>query len=865
MSNRVLNHLMEGTHWAARTDRRGLLCGFLVGYCLSVIGLTSEDMIHGIGFLDAITDYHHQFFPIAIGSIIGFLGYGIGKRNMILNKKITDKVTAEDVLRESAEKFTKVFKSSPAVLAITTVEQGEYIEVNQAFEELTGYTNDEVAGRTSRKIGLWEDPKDRDMAIELFKEQGFVKNYNIKIKTKSKDIREGLISIEPLNILGMDCKISTFVDITEQKKAKVALRETMDRFEMVTEQSPSVYELYDMDGLQIEVNKAYEELWQFPRETSVNKFNVLKSKEVEDTGLMVFVKRAYAGELVTLPPYRFDPTGATEAQGVGRVRWLSTRIYPLKDINGNVTNIVITHEDVSDKVYAEKLLKESEQKHRTLISNISDVIAVLDREGVITYKSPNITGQFGWDPDELIGRHGLETVHPDDRERIGRELAALLATEGAKTMVQYKYLCKDGSSRPIELTALNLMNDPIINGVLLNYKDITERVTSEEKRKKLEEQLFESQKMESIGRLAGGIAHDFNNILSVILGYAEMLKLQLSEDTQQGAAVDAILKSGNRAADLIRQLLGFARGGRYNPVPLNINDEIREIVKVSGKIFEKNINVTYTFAEDINTIEADKNQLDQVLTNLIINAKDAMPEQGTITFETSNVRLDGEDAAKYLELQPGRYVRLSITDTGVGMTKQVQEKVFEPFYSTKGEGKGTGLGLAMVYGIIKKHMGRIHCYSEPGKGTTFTIHLPASDKEIATVEPLQDEIIKGQGQTVLVVDDEEEIRNATQTQLELMGYNVITASDGAEAVSIYEKRGKEVALVLLDMIMPVMAGKETYQKVKELDPQARVVLMSGFSQDDKSASILKDGALEFLNKPFSMLELSKAVHIALKQ
>jgi PAS domain S-box-containing protein len=380
----------------------------------------------------------------------------------------------------------------------------------------------------------------------------------------------------------------------------------------------------------------------------------------------------------------------------------------------------------------------------------------------------------------------------------------------------------------------------------------------EEEKKRLEEQLFQAQKMESIGRLAGGIAHDFNNILTGIMGYAELLKIQFSEpNSKEEHAAGVILKGSERAANLTKQLLGFARGGKYNPVPLNVNEVIEEIVNVSEKIFEKNISVTYLFEEKIDTIEADRHQLEQVLTNLIINARDAMPKGGVLAFKTENITPDKFFTQRFTDFKPGNYVKISITDTGIGMAEDIQKHIFEPFFTTKAESKGTGLGLATVYGILKSHNGHINVYSEPGKGSTFSLYFPASDKKIVETKK-EFSFIKGEA-TILVVDDEESVRSMAAEMLDLLGYRVLTAIDGREAIEIFKEKKNEIDLVLLDMIMPNMAGKETYRELKKITPDIKVLLASGYSQNDKTKEILDEGVLGFVQKPFGISVLSKTI------
>jgi len=319
------------------------------------------------------------------------------------------------------------------------------------------------------------------------------------------------------------------------------------------------------------------------------------------------------------------------------------------------------------------------------------------------------------------------------------------------------------------------------------FDDITENKRAEEEKKNLQEQLFHAQKMESIGRLAGGIAHDFNNILTGIMGYAELLKMQFPDTTSSvGQAADVILGGAERAANLSKQLLGFARSGKYNPVPLKINKIIRDTVKVSEKIFEKNIKVKYEFDENIKTIEADRHQLDQIFTNLIINAKDAMPNGGELILRTENLYFDKVFIKSKPDIVPVYYIKVTVADDGFGMSKEVCEHVFEPFFTTKEEGKGTGLGLATVYGIVKNHGGYIDVSSEPCKGTIFTLYFPVSEKKVIEIKK-DITLIKGSA-TILVIDDEEIVINLAKKMLRNLGYKVLIADGGGNGLRYLKKK-----------------------------------------------------------------------------
>lgn len=390
-------------------------------------------------------------------------------------------------------------------------------------------------------------------------------------------------------------------------------------------------------------------------------------------------------------------------------------------------------------------------------------------------------------------------------------------------------------------------------------KEITGRKKAEEDRRKTEEQLFQAQKLESIGRLAGGIAHDFNNILAGIMGFAELLNTKYNNpDSFEGKASRIILDGTTRAANLTKQLLGFARGGKYNPVPLNINNVIVETINMLENIFEKTINLKYIFEESIGVVEADKNQLEQVFANIIINAKESMPEGGDLCIKTENISINKNMLSKNPVYRKGDFVKISITDTGHGISEDIQDKIFEPFFSTKKKSGRTGLGLAMVYGIIKNHRGFISVQSSPGTGSSFIIYFPRTKKSIKKVKKNKETPVKGKG-TILLVDDEENIRDLIKTQLDLLGYNVLSANNGKEAIEIYNNEHKNIDLILLDLIMPVMSGMDAFIELKKLNPDIKILLMSGYSQYEKANELLKNGAKGFLQKPFKISEFSKEI------
>jgi PAS domain S-box-containing protein len=514
------------------------------------------------------------------------------------------------------------------------------------------------------------------------------------------------------------------------------------------------------------------------------------------------------------------------------------------------------------------------------VHTIPDIIYRVDPEGKITFLSDAVR-ELGYTPEELIGTNILDIIHPDDREKAIHKInerrtgerrtksfeIRLISKESRLTSyeIRFKILETDSRTFLIDSEGLYISDKPVDKTFLGTQgiaRDITEKKKTEKEKHELEIQLFQAQKMESIGMLAGGIAHDFNNILTSMMGYAEVLKSKFSgQSTGESKAADAILRGAERAADLTQQLLGFARGGKYNPEPLNINDTITEISTIYKKTFEKNIKINLDLENDINIVETDGNQIGQVLSVIILNAKDAMPDGGILTLKSDNEYIDEDKQCLEINFKPGKYVKITISDTGIGIPENIKDRIFEPFFSTKGKGKGTGLGLATVYGIIKNHHGCINVHSEPGEGTTFTILLPATEKR-AVKKPSAVKSIRGT-ETIFIVEDEEDLREMAKMQLEVLGYKVLIAEDGEEAVNIYRDEFKNIDLVILDMIMPKMNGPEVFKEFKSINPKVKTVITSGYSQDGKAAEILENGGIGFIQKPFKLENLTKIIHDSL--
>ena len=505
----------------------------------------------------------------------------------------------------------------------------------------------------------------------------------------------------------------------------------------------------------------------------------------------------------------------------------------------------------------DEALRESEEKYRNILESIEEGCFEIDLEGNLTFFNDPLCRILDFDRDELEGQNTIVFTTRDSAKKVDRILKQVKNTGEPVHVTDYDAVKKSGEIVPLELSASLIKNaedQPVgFRGML---RDVSERKRSEEEKRKLETQLQQAQKMESIGTLAGGIAHDFNNILMGVQGNASLMLLKIDHNHPNHEKIKNIERYVQNGTELTKQLLGFARRGKYHLKATNLN----EIIETSSTLFgrtKKEIQIHRKFSDDLWAVEVDQGQIDQVLLNLYVNAWQAMPEGGDLFLETENVTLDKNYVQPY-KVEPGRYVKISVADNGVGIQKEDQERIFEPFFTTKEMGRGTGLGLASVYGIVKSHGGYINVYSEKGQGTRFTIYLPASEKEVVDEKERIIPLVRGRG-TILLIDDEEMIVDVGQELLRELGYKVVVAKSGSEAIEAYKKKYPQIDLVIMDMIMPGMGGGEAYDRLKQINPEVKVLLSSGYSVDGQATKILDRGCDGFIQKPFNMKQLADKI------
>jgi len=504
----------------------------------------------------------------------------------------------------------------------------------------------------------------------------------------------------------------------------------------------------------------------------------------------------------------------------------------------------------------EQAHRESEARYRAIVEDTTAMICRFLPDGTLTFVNDAYRHFFGKKGEKaLIGKNLFKIIPDEHYENVKKRLISLTKEKPIITS-QYQVVAPDGALRWLEWTDHALFCE---DGNVKEYQSIGQDTTE---RKLLEAQLLQSQKMEAIGTLAGGIAHDFNNLLMGIQGNASLMLLHTDPTHTHYENLRNIEQYVKNSADLTKQLLGFARGGRYEVKPTDINKLIKKTSRMFGRT-RKQITIQEDYRKDLWPVEIDEGQIEQVLLNIYLNASQAMPGGGHLSLKTENVSI-GAIHARALRLEPGRWVKISVADTGVGMDEATLQRIFDPFFTTKEMGRGAGLGLASAYGIVKGHGGIIHVRSERGHGTTFEIYLPASDKKVLEHKVLPEEVVTGVG-TVLFVDDEEMIVYVGAMMLKQIGYDVIVAGSGKEAVEIYKKNRDRIDVVILDMVMPIMSGGVTYEKLKEINPDIKVLLSSGFSLDGQAAEILERGCRGFIQKPFDIKALSKKLRAILDE
>jgi two-component system, cell cycle sensor histidine kinase and response regulator CckA len=637
--------------------------------------------------------------------------------------------------------------------------------------------------------------------------------------------------------------------------AETALRDSHTRYKGIFENTRdgiAVYEAVDngKDFVFVEFNPAGERIEQIDRKEVIGRRVTEVFPAVKDFGLLEVFQRVWRTGIAESHPVSIYKDGRING-------WRENFVYKLP-----AGEIVAVYSDETQRKQVEEALRESEEKYRVLVENAGEVVLVAQDKRV-AFVNRTITRMTGYLPEDLFGKPFVDYIHPDDRATVVERHVQRLQGEAVPRAYPFRIITKAGEIRHVEghIVPIEWEGRPATLNLLA---DITDRREAEAANEKWQAQLYQAQRMESIGVLAGGVAHEFNNLLTTIIGNAQLALADLPEESPVCEDIREIKKAGDRGALLTRRLMTFSRREVFHPEPLNLNHLIHDMETLVRRLIRENIALQFALEEGLWEVVADPVQMEQVVMNLATNAMDVMLDGGTLTIETANRYLEeAHFAAHDVDEAPGRYVMLAVTDTGAGMDQATLERIFEPFFTTKETGTGTGLGLPMVYGIVKQSRGYIWPYSEPGTGTTMKIYLPAAEKGL--VREKEDPVTapRAKGETVLVAEDDAALMDLAVKALRKAGYRVLTAKDGQEALGILERFEGRIHLLLADMVMPRMGGRELAGRARALRQGIQVLYMSGYPIGALFRTDRMDRESDFIEKPFATETLCQKVRKAL--
>jgi len=791
---------------------------------------------------------------------VEILGTLVGDRALVFFEDITERKRTEEALRESEERFREVFAKSAD--SIVLLDEGRVIDCNDATVRLFGVSSKEdIIEMSPKEVSPERQPCGRlssEMAQEVIDLACRKGSHQFEWTNRRWDGSEFTVEVRltAIHLGGRTILHSLSRDITERKRAEEALRQEKGFSEATIDGLPGIFYVFDESGRLLRWNRQFEVVSGVPAEEMLYRLPTDFFETARDKALIqeAFRKCLLEGEALV-------EADLFTRQGQ-RIPYLFRGVRARLGDKDHVLGLAV---DITDRKRAEEALARNEERFRLLAENSRDIIYRMSLpDGRYEYISPAVTTISGHSPEEFYANPLLiqEIVHPAWRDYVDTQKRNMLVGEVPPTyefqivhrsgevrwVYQRNVLLRDAAGKPVALQGL--------------VTDVTEQKRAEEEQRRRDEQIRHTQKLESLGILAGGIAHDFNNLLMAILGHADLALQDLSPVSPVRENLDAIEKASRRAAELCRQMLAYSGKGRFVVQPIDLGEVVREMAHMLDVSISKKAVLKYNLAPDLPTVEADASQMRQIIMNLIVNASEAIGDKsGVIAVSTGAVRMDREDHSEAWLNEPlpeGLYVCLEVVDTGCGMDEQTRLRIFDPFFTTKFTGRG--LGLAAVLGIVRGHKGAIRVSSEPGKGTTFKVLLPASAKPVESLsnDTGRPSSWRGSG-TVLLVDDEETVRSLGKVMLERLGFRAMTAGDGHEALELFRNHKDEIVCVILDLTMPRMDGAETFRELRRLRPDVRVIMSSGYNEQEVSQQFVGKGLAGFIQKPYQLKTMAEKI------
>jgi PAS domain S-box-containing protein len=764
-------------------------------------------------------------------------------RRLVTVEDITERVAADEALRISEERFRTLFETSLDAIAVVS-SNGRFLEFNGAFCDLVGYGREEIESLNFTDV--WDDVEELRRLKRTVDREGAVGQQECVFRVKGGAKRHCVMSATVRREGATPVAYQLIVrDVTQQKLDQEALRESEEQYRNIyTNAVVGLLRARIPDGKILKANEtAATKILGYPDTKTLLEQGVSVADFYSPEYRAAFsAELMKSGEVTDFEMHFVRHDGSELDVSV----W--ARLYPEKEY---IEAAVI---DISKRKRAERALAASEEKHRKILETIADGYHEVDLKGNLLIFNDSLCEILGYPRDELVGKTYRDLLDEEQASRVSEAYNKVFRTGTPLPSLEYQVVRKDGEKRDASVS-IALIRDAL--GRAVGFRGIMRDITAQ---KRMEDQLRQAAKMEAIGRLAGGIAHDFNNLMTAINGYSELLLKEEGHSRSIREKVEHIQRAGRRAEALTKQLLAFGRKQVLNVRVIDLNVTVRETMLMLERLIGEDIELVAKSTEGVAAVEADPVQIAQLIMNLLVNARDAMPGGGRLTVETSLATLDETYVSDLPDLKPGSYVTLSVSDTGPGMDEETKKHIFEPFFTTKKLGEGTGLGLSTAYGIVKQHGGHITVHSETGCGSAFKVFLPRSDKPIDGAAPPKPKtsVLRG-AETVLVVEDEQVVLDLVCQVLEMCGYAPLPASDPEEALRICAEYPGTIQLMVTDVVLPRMDGRTLYEKIAPMKPDMRVLYVSGHTENFIVHRGILDPGIHFLQKPFSADRLAEKI------